>query len=340
MKDYEKYTLKNGEVRYRKYVSLGSTLGKRKATRITAPTLKELRKKEAEIRTGSRSVHINKSVSFDDAYTMYLADQRDHIAKTTLEQKEWARKKFEAISNMRITKIKYTDIDDLMRLRASEASNETLRHEYSILNAFFKWMYKKQMIDDNPMQYTTAPKERHKEMSYITEDQFWRMYKCIKVDRFKVIFMTLFYCGLRKGELCGLSIDDLHDNELILHHTVKHVGGTLVVSDKFKNETSRRIVPIPRFLKYDLEQQLRLGDYPFKKEYYHIGTTLKTILNDAGLPPMRVHDLRHSYAALLISKGVDIYTISKLMGHATVVTTSKIYGHLYDKKRKEITDLF
>jgi integrase len=340
MKDYEKYTLKNGEVRYRKYVSLGTSLGKRKSTRITAPTLKELRRKEAELRAGSGMIKANGSIKFGEAYDLYLADQKEKLSPTTYHQKEWVRKKWKPIEKMSIAKIRAKDIEDLFKIRSEEIGSETLRHEYAMMSAFFKWMLKKKMIDENPMIYMNAPKEIHKEMHYLTEEQFWKLYQATKSDHFKVIFMVLFFCGLRKGEICGLSLDDLHECELVLHHTVKEIFGNLEVSDKFKNETSRRIVPIPRFLKYDLEHQLKLDDYPFKSDYQRIGPALNNALNAAGLPHIRVHDLRHSYAALLISKGVDIYTVSKMMGHATVVTTSKTYGHLYDEKRKAITDLF
>lgn len=55
---------------------------------------------------------------------------------------------------------------------------------------------------------------------------------------------------------------------------------------------------------------------------------------------MRVHDFRHSYASMLINKGVDIYTISQMLGHGDIKTTINTYGHLYPDKRKEITQLF
>ena len=201
--------------------------------------------------------------------------------------------------------------------------------------------FKKKIIESNPFDYLSPPKVESKEMKYIKEEEFWKVYNVIKEPRYKVIFMTLFFCGLRKGEVCGLSDGDLVGNELHLHRTVKDTKENgLIISNKFKTPTSRRIVPIPRFLKYDLQYYLDEDKYPFKNDYRNLSQILKLILKDADVKRIRVHDFRHSYAALLISKGVDIYTISKLMGHASVATTSRVYGHLYDEKRKEITDLF
>lgn len=58
------------------------------------------------------------------------------------------------------------------------------------------------------------------------------------------------------------------------------------------------------------------------------------------LPHIRVHDLRHSYVSMLINKNVDIYTISRMVGHNDIKTTINIYGDLYPDKRKYVTSLF
>lgn len=64
------------------------------------------------------------------------------------------------------------------------------------------------------------------------------------------------------------------------------------------------------------------------------------ITKKTKLKRIRIHDFRHSYASMLISKGVDVYTVSKMLGHADIKTTINVYGHLYPDKRKEITNLF
>lgn len=58
------------------------------------------------------------------------------------------------------------------------------------------------------------------------------------------------------------------------------------------------------------------------------------------LPKITVHGLRHSYISMLISKGVELFTISQMAGHNDIKTTSNTYGHLYSSERKRITSLF
>ena len=342
MADYKKIKLKNGDTRFQKTISLGFEVdGRRRQKVLRAKTLKELRNLEAQYKLGIRSASLENARTFSECYDLWLVECAKENAETTIDVKRWIKKNFTPFFDRSISKIKDRDINLLMEKRSAEVQPETVRHEYSILSAFFKWCYRTHIITENPMVYTRTPKTKKKDMMYIKEDDFFTMLSAIKEPRYVLIFSLLFYCGLRKGELCGLSAPDLIDHELHLHHACKHIKNKgLVISPDLKNEQSRRIVPIPSWIEFDLAAYLGSGDYPFKKEYYHIGVALHRILEDAGLPDMRVHDMRHSYAAFLLASGVDIYTVSVLMGHASVQTTSRRYGHLYDEKRKAIAKLF
>ena len=343
MKDYKKVTLKNGEVRYRKTISLGFYPdGRRKQKRITAKTVKELRKLESEYMLGEKKVAHSTSKKFTDVYDAYLDEQSKTLQRTTIDMKRWVKKTFKPFFDRSVSSIKDNEITEHFEIRSEKVKYETVRHEYSILKAFFKWMYQKHIITENTMDFVKLPKSKEtpKEMQYITEDDFWKMYQHIKLDKFKLIFTVMFYTGLRKGELCALSSKEIVDHELHLSENCQKVKGEgLVITDHMKTPRSKRIVPLPLWLEYDLKEYLEKADYPFMGEYFHIGVVLHRILEDAGLPDMRVHDMRHSYAALLISRDVDIYTVSKLMGHTSVTTTSKIYGHLYDRKRRAVANL-
>lgn len=65
---------------------------------------------------------------------------------------------------------------------------------------------------------------------------------------------------------------------------------------------------------------------------------LDTLLRRAELPDIRFHDLRHTYAALSIAAGVDIYRLSRLMGHSSITVTADRYGHLFDQGKQQAAD--
>jgi Site-specific recombinase XerD len=107
------------------------------------------------------------------------------------------------------------------------------------------------------------------------------------------------------------------------------------LSTKFKTDSSKRIVPIPQWLDFGKGSGLI-----FTKQKGQLGRYIKKYAKLADVPVIRLHDFRHSYVAMLINKGVDIYTISKMVGHTKIDMTIGTYGHLYPDKRQEITNIF
>jgi integrase len=65
----------------------------------------------------------------------------------------------------------------------------------------------------------------------------------------------------------------------------------------------------------------------------------KAFLEKHNLPPIRLHDLRHTFASILSHEGVDIKAISEALGHSDIGTTSKIYTHLFDKTHKNTVSI-
>lgn len=107
-----------------------------------------------------------------------------------------------------------------------------------------------------------------------------------------------------------------------------------------KTDSSRRDITIPKFLYeeavsyyYSLENpnpETRL--FPFTK--YYLLKEIKRVAKLADLPPIRVHDLRHSHASLLIEMGFNILMVSQRLGHEKIETTWRTYAHLYPDKEK------
>lgn len=162
-----------------------------------------------------------------------------------------------------------------------------------------------------------------------------------------VLFNILFYAGLRRGEANALQIGDFHDGEHPYLSVTKSVSMKTKVDGYYaitppKNKQSVRNVPIPQRLAKLI--RARINDLKCEKKfdfsYFICGgkdpipdTTADNLKNDAekiaGLPHIRVHDLRHSYASMLINKGTDIAVISRLMGHGSPAITYNIYSHFY-----------
>ncbi|MCM1212866.1 MAG: site-specific integrase, partial [Blautia sp.] len=148
----------------------------------------------------------------------------------------------------------------------------------------------------------------------------------------------LFYSGIREGELLALTpADILPDKRISINKNYAKVNGQELFLIP-KTSKSKRDVAVPDFLYNDIQEYvsklygIKPNDRIFYFTKYALGKEIKRGAQKAGLPEIRVHDLRHSHASMLVDMGFDILEISKRLGHESVKTTLDTYSHLYPDK--------
>ncbi|MDD3138391.1 MAG: tyrosine-type recombinase/integrase [Lachnospiraceae bacterium] len=179
-------------------------------------------------------------------------------------------------------------------------------------------------------------------MQIWTLDQFEQFIGYVDKSAAKIAFDVLFWTGIREGELLALTLNDfLPSLKLNIDKNFAVVEGEHIIKDP-KNEWSVRCIAIPQFLYdevmayadslYGLSKTDRL--FMFTKSF--LLKEIKRVAKKADLEPIRIHDLRHSHASLLIEMGFNILMISERLGHKNVQTTWNTYAHLYPDKGKQI----
>lgn len=179
-------------------------------------------------------------------------------------------------------------------------------------------------------------------MEIWTLDQFEQFIGYADKSDARIAFDILFWTGIREGELLALTpADFLPGPRLDIKKSFTALNGEHIIK-KPKNEPSVRCIAIPQFLYdevqnymhglYGLEQTDRL--FTFTKSF--LLKEIKRMAHMAGLEPIRIHDLRHSHASLLIEMGFNILMISERLGHKNVQTTWNTYAHLYPDKGRQI----
>ena len=148
--------------------------------------------------------------------------------------------------------------------------------------------------------------------------------------------------GLRIGELLALdpSDFDFEKKTLSVTKSFQVVKGEEVITEP-KRPKSRRVLPLPDKLCREVQAYIAAlydpqpGDrlFPYTKSFFH--HQMLAGCKAAGLDKIRVHDLRHSHASLLIEMGVPILLVSERLGHEDIETTLRTYGHLYQNRRDE-----
>ena len=180
--------------------------------------------------------------------------------------------------------------------------------------------------------FKATSEEKMSEMQVWTIEEFNRFLQCVDNEIYKIYFQTLFWTGARRGEIIALQCDDLIEDkkEIFIHASQR-------TSAKGRTPTK---TGLNRNVKVDdnlYEKLLSLkrtyvNGYLFGGETSlsptMIDTYFKKAIKESCVKPIRLHDLRHSHATILINEGVNIVAVSKRLGHTDINQTLKTYTHL------------
>lgn len=184
--------------------------------------------------------------------------------------------------------------------------------------------------------------KRQHDISYWTRDQFATFILSGLKPEYIAIFSTLFWTGCRVGECLALTAADID-----LQQDTIRITKTMTKSEKGakvgppKTENSRRVISIPTPLAMILAEWIKRADVKQNERLFEhrectISQKLVTYAKKAGLPRIRVHDLRHSHASMLINIGTPPKVVQERLGHASITMTLDLYSHLYPNKQKDV----
>ena len=230
----------------------------------------------------------------------------------------------------------------------NELSDSTVNHIHTMLHGAMKDAVQAHIIPKNPTEGPTAPRPNYKPKRILNEQELDTFMETIrKDDVWYEFFYTELMTGLRRGEICGLMWKDFDDKKgtlkvcRTLHSQRK---GEYTVGETKTNQGMRTIIlphsvtDILRRRRVDAISQWIFPD-PVKPEdpvdpnaaYRH----MKTLLQRAGLPSIRFHDLRHTFATHALTSGVDAKTLSGILGHTNASFTLDTYTHVTSDMQKQ-----
>ena len=238
--------------------------------------------------------------------------------------------------------------------RGFSASSITLHR--ALLGGALKQAVSFGLLTRNVVALVKPPREdKENKGAMLTPQEGRALLAAVRGDRNEAFYFVLLTAGLRRGEALGLQWSDLelqgpNGGALAVSHQLQWPKGVATIVP-VKTRKGLRTIPLPRMtvevllerraLQVDERKQIgdarwRAGDLVFNSEQgapLHRTTVTKQFqahLRRAGLGPLRLHDLRHTYGSLLMSQGVPLKTISDLLGHASIEVTADIYLHSMD----------
>ena len=189
-------------------------------------------------------------------------------------------------------------------------------------------------------------KSKAEEMDFWTVEEFRKFIDSVMNKRLSYMaFMTLYWTGMRLGELLALNPKDvdLEKRTIFITKSYQRLGKNDVITPP-KTPKSKRVITIPEFLAadikdymdslYDLQEDDRL--FPITK--YYLEHEMQRGIKESGVKRIRVHDLRHSHASMLIELGFSPLEIANRLGHEKVETTLNTYAHLYPNKQTKLAE--
>lgn len=289
-------------------------------------------------------------MSFEALYNIYIDDCRKNLKPVTVYSRDSVAKNtiLPYFGAMKITDITPAHIRKWQNDIKEHFSPTSQRQRHTVLSAIFNFAVKFYGLRINPAKQAggigTLKSNRQ---------DFWTLEEFNKaIERetdivYKTAFTLLFYSGLRIGELLALTVAD-YDKEtrtISISKTLSKVGGVEHITAPKTPKAVRKIV-LPRKATAVLDEYIsRLYEPQPKERLFSMLTNegalahFHRLAQKAGVQSIRLHDLRHSHASLLINAGVNVKAISERLGHEDIQTTLNIYGHLYEKQASNIAEL-
>lgn len=292
----------------------------------------------------------NPDMTFQNLYEIYMEDMAARLKQSTLLTKKTVLQThiLPFFDNKPINEIKASDVRRWQAKLMSSPNNYSQTYLKKInteLNSIINYAKRFYDLNTNPCgKAGTIGKAKAEEMDYWTYDEYIAFREGVKDKPLSYIcFEVLYWTGMREGELLALSPADIDfDNKLIsINRTYQRIGGKDVFTSP-KTRKSKRKIPIPDFLcqelsdyiqsRYMLDADERL--FPVTKSY--LSHEMIRGCKNTGVKKIRIHDIRHSHASLLINQGCDALMLADRLGHEKVSTTLNTYSHLFPHKQQEL----
>lgn len=216
------------------------------------------------------------------------------------------------------------------------------RQVYNQLKSIFSFAVEHYHLSGSPCPQREHFGSHEKKMDYWTLEEFRSFASVLQRPHHIMAFYLLFWTGMRSGELLALTWEDvsLEENSLSVSKSFARFRRQDVVTSG-KTKSSRRVVIMPAFLTTMLKDYCRLtgGEgriFPYTRNMLNL--VLKKNIKAAEVKEIRLHDLRHSHASLLINAGFRPLDVADRLGHANPGITLSVYSHFYDSKRTALAE--
>lgn len=336
--------VKRKDGRWQGVVELPSVNGKRARKFIYAPTRQECKILVNEFMENMRTNNLcsNTKLLFSNYAERWFKDECHNLSPTTKDSYlRYLNKHIVPILGDRILKnILPIDVQELINDFGDTHRSKSCYNLLGILHKMFLDAKDNRLISFNPCESINITQSEGYKYIVYTESQLVSLIKSVSGTIEEIPIVLAGLCGLRRGEIFGLTWNDIsfETNEITIRQNAVNVGAKVYVKTPKTNSSNRKI-KAPDYVMNVLKKYRGVGYvYPSKDGKAFNGNNypkkFSDILESAGLPHMRFHDLRHTNATLMLKNGVSDKVAAGRLGHSDINMTKK-YQHILESMDSE-----
>lgn len=376
MATYKEYIKKNGKKSWKVDGYLGidprtgkQVLFKKRGFKSSKEAKRAYNRAVSEIEKNGFSS--NEVRTFKQVYKVWLKTYKLTVKESSLVK---LKQKFDNhilpfFGEMEIKKIKVSDVQQFTNEMCFEKKNTQYKEYVSNVSRIFEYAIKQGLVNKNPVKQIVIPKKKANlddtKIHFYTMDQLKLFLKDAKANegtQVYTVFHLLAYTGCRQGEILGLQWDciDFDSKTLTVRQTLTRGENRRLYLEEPKTKKSKRTIPLDDLTISILKSwrttqrknmlQVGINTMDAKQLVFsnqdnsfvqitHPRLWMHRIAKRANLPILSPHALRHTFATMLISEGIDFKTVSELLGHSSVGMTLDTYAGVYEEQKTKTINL-
>lgn len=320
--------LPSGSYRVRMFVGMEN--GKKIYKSFTAPTKAEAEHKATQYVIDKEKKKKRKSDNlFCDELSKYITTKEAVLSPSTIKGykniERMLQKDFPKFYNMKISDIEQEHVQEVISHLAKTKSPKTVRNYHGLISA---------VLGSNLHLNTTMPQRIQPELYIPSDNEIKALVKAVKDTELEIPVLLGAFCMMRRGEICGLSMNDIKGTTIHVHHSL------VLGSDKEwhlkapKTESSDRYIEAPQFV---IDRIKEVGHIT-NLNPHSITIMFDRVLKRNNIPHFRFHDLRHYSASIRHALGIPDAYIMADGGWSSDKVLKAVYRHAMDDRKKEMSN--
>lgn len=315
------YTDEFGKRHYKSFTSNNpSPAGKREAELLAAEYAAE---KETKKISG-------KNIEFKDALSEYILKKEPVLSPSTIRGykniENGLLKNYANFCSLKVCDIEPDHIQELINELSTKRTPKTVRNYHGLISSVLS------SNGSNLKLNTTMPKKVRPDLYIPSDADIKKLVQAVKDTELEIPVLLGAFCTMRRGEICGLSIDDIDGNIIHVHHSLVQGADKELHLKTPKTESSDRYIEAPSFVIEKIQKQ----GYVTKLKPHSITIMFQRVLNNNNIPHFRFHDLRHYSASVQHALGIPDAYIMQRGGWSSDTVLKSVYRHAMNDRQKEM----